>query len=665
MTPLEKAEQLGVEAPAIPRLGVPGCHWWSEGLHGMSRAGTATVFPQAIALAATWDPPLLHRIAQAIADEARAKADPDNLARYRGLTLWCPTINMARDPRWGRTEETYGEDPILTSQLAVAYVKGLQGDDPKYLETAATPKHFAVHNQETGRASSCFDVSRRLMHEYYFPAFRACVEEGKAASIMAAFSGINKVPCTANHWLLTDVLRKEWGFDGAVVSDWGAVRRLMDAQHYVSTYEDAVVAALDAGLDVMCDPNPLVPQTLAALKSGKLSEATLDRALTADLTIRFRLGMFDPPARVPYSKINMSVVGSPAHLELARQAALEGMVLLKNAPAAPQYGYAPLLPLDARLTECIAVLGPYAHINQYGAYSGSPAGPAPNPIEALKASLPDDAQVLTARWGDTDAALKAAAQADVVLVFLGLNGHMEHEGIDRPNTELPREQQEFIEKVVKTNPSTIVVLEGGSPMTINWIQDNVPAILLEWYPGEQGNQALMDILFGRCSPSGRLPLTFYQSDAELPPLDDYDITKGRTYMYLRKPALYPFGFGLSYTEFAYSHLQASATQMPPDGKVTLQVDIRNTGAMDGDEVVQLYMVPPAWPVVAPLKRLLDFQRIHVPKGETRTVMLTARARDMGYWDEKTHHFVTPPGRYTLAVGASSADFRVHCEVAVK
>lgn len=667
MTLDEKAGQIQMQSPEIRRLRVPACNWWSEGIHGVSRAGAATVFPQCIGMASSWNPDLLFRVADATSSEARAKADPKGLIRYRGLTYWCPTVNLARDPRWGRVEETYGEDPVLTGRLGVAFVRGLQGDDPKYLKVAATPKHFALHSQETERTRRCFDASERMLYEYYFPAFRECFVEGKAASVMTAFSGINKIPCTANSWLITDVLRKEWGFKGAVVTDWRAVSHLTDAMAYTKTRQEAVTAVLKAGVDVMCDRDqpPLIQSTINAIKDGELTEAELDRSLTEALTVRFRLGMFDPPERVPYSKIPASIVGSPPHMAFALEAARQSMVLLKNEPIAKSFGYPRLLPLDPRLLESVAVLGPNANVNYYGAYSGEPAGPAPKILAAVRQVLPASARLQSARWGDTEAALRIAAESDLAIVVLGLNGKLEHEGIDRPTIDLPKDQQEFIEKILKVNPSTLVVVQAGSPLALNWIQENVPAILLNWYPGEQGAVALAEVITGQCNPSGKLPITFYKSDADLLPLDEYDITKGRTYMYFAKPVLYPFGYGLSYSSYEYKNLRLESSSLASDGKTTMSLDVTNTSEVDGAEIVQLYMRPNGWPVAMPLRRLIDFQRVDVPKGQTRTVQLTVRVRDLAYWDEKSHGFVTPSGTYDLQVGASSTDIRLTGKVEVK
>ncbi len=660
----EKAMQVEMYVPANTRLGIPACNWWSEAIHGVGRAGKATVFPQAIAMGATWDPDLVHRIAQAIADEARAKFDP-NGERYRGLMLWCPTVNLARDPRWGRIEETYGEDPCLTARLGVAFVKGLQGDDPKYLECVATPKHLAMHSQETGRTFSSFDCSEATLRDYYFPAFYACFTEGHATSTMAAHNGINKVPCTMNHWLLTDVLRGEWGFDGAVVTDWGAVNYLWSQHRAVANREEAVAAAIKAGVDVLCDPQPLTYSVVGAVQDKLLPLADLDQAVTRDLTLRFRLGMFDPPDQVPFTKIPPSVVGSKEHLALALQTARESFVLLRNDPAPPGYGFERLLPLDLPRISSIAIVGLYAARAQFGNYSGDPAAPPVAPLDGLLAAVGPRVRILSAVGADDDTAVKVAASANVAVVVLGLNEGIEAEGIDKQSLDLPPRQLAFLKRVVDANPVTILVLEGGSPLSLQWESTHVPAIVMTWYPGEQGGTALAEILLGKVNPSGRLPLTFYHDLADVPPLRDYEISNGHTYMYLEKTPTYPFGYGLSYTTFAYSNLRVEPPAIKAGATITVTCDVANTGSRDGDEVVQLYVHKKDSPLKRPLKQLKAFQRINIPAGQTRTVQLTLKADDLAFWDTPSHKYVLEPGPYELLLGASSSDIRLQTQIEAK
>lgn len=656
----EKISQLQETSPPIARLEIEGFQWWSEGIHGLGRAGRATVFPVAIALAACWDTQLMHDVADVTSTEARAKYNAGERGRYHGLAIWAPSINLIRDPRWGRDSENYSEDPYLTARLGVAFCEGLQGDDERYLKTAATPKHFAVHSQETARASSCFNVSMRQLREYYLPAFRACYEEAHAVSSMAAFNGINGVPCTANQWLLTDLLRNQWGFNGAVVTDWGAVMQLKNGQHLYQTEEEAVAAAIRAGVDVVSEPKGGTKMLRTALDKGLLSELDIDKALTHAMTIRFRLGLFDPKERVRYTRIPISAVGSPEHWRLALRSSRESIVLLKNE-AAKSNGGLPLLPLDRRRIESIAVFGPDADHNMFGDYSGSPANPPVTPLAGIINHLAGRIIIRTAPWKNVDEAIDKAAASDVVIAVLGLNLKIEHEGHDRKDMDLPRDQQEFIEKIVAVNPNVIVVLVCGSPVTINWIQEHVPAIVMLWYPGEQGGNALTDVLLGEYNPAGRLPVTFYKSLDQLPPLNDYDITKGRTYMYLKTPPLYPFGFGLSYTTFAYDDLKPDRTQVTKvakDGKLAISCRVTNTGERDGDEVAQMYVRHVDSKRTQPLRELKGFARQHIAAGQSRTVTFELPIKNLAGWDEQNNQWFVEPGEYEIEIGASSADIRL-------
>jgi beta-glucosidase len=656
----------GAESPEVQRLGIPPVNWWSEAIHGVSRAGSATVFPQAIAMAASWDPELMRKVGDVTATEARAKFMPDG-RQYYGLTLWAPTINLARDPRWGRTEESYGEDPYLTGRLAVAFVKGLQGDDPKYLKTVATPKHFAMHSQETQRMSRSFDCPEAVLRDYYLPAFRDSFVEGKATSTMAAFSGINQVPDTANFWLLTSLLRKEWGFEGAVVTDWGGVTQLMQQQKYATTLPQAVTAAINAGVDVICDNNQagIKSAIMQAVNEKSLKLEVLDRAVSRNLLLRFRLGMFDPPAMVAYQRIPSTMVGAKEHQALALQAALESMVLLKNDAAPRGYGFEKLLPLDLRRIDSLAVLGPYANNNLYGAYSGSPANSAPTLTAALRAAVGDRLRINTETSTDRELNIQAAQNSNMVIFTCGLNGSIEREGTDRSSLRLPDDQQTLLDAVLKANPLTIVVLVCGSPVTLQQIKDKAPAILVMWYAGEQGGVAATKLLLGQANPSGKLPITFYRANDDLPPLDDYDIRKGRTYMYLTKPAPYVFGEGISYTTYEYRNFKVTPGTVAADGTITATLDVANTGKMDGDEVVELYFHVKQSAQQRPIKQLKGFQRVSVPTGQVRHVTFTVSVADLGFWNVDAKKYVPDKGVYEFMVGASSGDIRGRGEVVVR
>ena len=682
MTLEEKASQIAMLSPAIPRLGIPTVHWWSEAAHGVARAQRATVYPDPIMMAASWDTDLLHKIAVATADEARAKYIPGQ--RFYGIILWSPTINMARDPRWGRTEETYGEDPCLTSQLGVAFCKGVQGEDTKYLKTVATPKHFAMHSQETGRTESSFKAGERVLREYYLPAFDACIHEGGAMSVMAAHNGINGPPGAVNSWLLNDVLRGEWGFQGAVVTDYRAVEYLVDSYGIYSSMPDAAAAALNAGTDILSEDRGVAQWVLEAVQTGKVKPVVLDRAVQRGVLLKLKLGLLDPPDQVPFARPPTSVVGSKEHLELALQMAREGMVLLKNDEAPRGTGFGKLLPLDLRRINSLAILGQYANITQLGTYiagaaigstsTAYTAGTVVPPATAIDTALGDRIVVRRPSYQDVDASAKAAADSDVAIVVVGINNNMENEGVDRTSLDLPPAQLSFVQNIVKANPATIVVLQGGSPIACGWLKEHVPAIVMMWYSGEQGGPALADVLLGRSNPAARLPMTFYNSVRDLPALDDYEIERGRTYMYLKKPADFVFGHGLSYTTFSYAHLRptpapgAAATGAAGAAggpAFAFSLDVTNTGPMDGDEVVQLYVSKPQSAVTRPIRQLRDFARIGVPKGATKTVQLKVLQKDLAYWDAASHKFVVEPGVYNVEVGASSADIRLKGEFTVK
>ena len=679
----EKVGQMENVTQPIRRLGVIGYDWWSESIHGVGRAGRATVFPAAIGLAATWDVPLMTRVGAVISTEARAKHQEAPTARYHGLTYWAPAVYLARDPRWGRIEETYGEDPCLVTQMGLAMVKALQGDDPQHLKIAATLKHFAVHSQETDRHCKLFDVSERALHEYYLAPFRACFIEGQAASVMSAYNGFNGVPSTANRWLLTDLLRGEWGFDGAVVTDWGAPRNLRTQFKWAPTDEDAVVLALRAGVDVLCQYDScesagLYDNILTGVRLGNVTESQLDTALRRSLKVRFRLGLFDPPESGPYDQISPAWLGLPEHVALARQASREAIVLLKNDRWPGRNNPAPILPLDRQRLESIAVIGSHANRLFLGAYSGDPAAPARTTYQGITNHVSDTLIVRSVPWTEIDdpkkkdapldeqkrnlaAAVKAASISDVAVVVLGLNSRIESEGRDRTNLDLPKDQQDFVEKVVAVNPATIVVLINGGPLAVNWLHRHVPAVLEAWYPGEQGGNAIADVLFGDYNPAGRLPITFYASVLQLPPLDDYEISAGRTYLYLPDAPLYPFGHGLSYTHFDYQNLRVDRQA---DG-ITASAEVTNTGNRDGDEVVQLYVHTEVPGLLMPAQQLRAFQRVSIPCGATQTVRLSVRTADLAYWDENRPGFVVAPGDYEFRVGASSADIRLRTTIRVE
>jgi beta-glucosidase len=665
MTPAEKIGQLVTDAPAIPRLGVPAYHWWSEALHGVARAGMATVFPQAVGLAATFDEALVRRVADAISDEARAKYHEAQRhgehGRYQGLTFFSPNVNIFRDPRWGRGQETYGEDPLLTARLGVAFVRGMQGDDARYLKTVATAKHFAAHSgPEALRHGFDARPSAHDLADTYLPQFEACVREGHVASIMPAYNRLGGQPCAASPALLGKTLREGWGFEGYVVSDCGAIGDIVTGHHAADTLERAAALALEAGTDLSCGGE--FGALTRARELGLVTDAAIDKAVTRLFTARFRLGMFDPPARVPWSGTPMSIVGSPAHRALARTAARESIVLLEN-----RGGALPLAPGVRRL----AVIGPVADDVDVllGNYHGEPAH-AVTLLEGLRAQARargvEVAYVrgapLVGRGGSSAQladALRVARRSDAVVAMLGLSARAEGEegesaenpSGDRGELGLPAAQQRLLEAVVATGKPVILVLTAGSALSIPWAAAHVPTIVYAWYPGEEGGAALADVLFGDVSPAGRLPVTIVRSIDDLPPFTDYSM-KGRTYRYADKPPLWPFGHGLSYTTFRYTNLVVGPAREVAE--LALSVDVENTGSRASDEVVEVYVSNPGAPAYAPRRWLAAFARVSLEPRERRTVQLVLRAHELSLVDEAGRR-VPLTGEIDLAVGGGPPD----------
>ncbi|POY41178.1 glucan 1,4-alpha-glucosidase [Flavobacterium alvei] len=807
MTIDEKISQLMDSSPAIDRLDVPEYNWWNEALHGVARAGYATVFPQSISIASSWDRQLIFDVANVISDEARAKHH-EYLRRgqhgiYEGLTFWSPNINIFRDPRWGRGHETYGEDPFLTGQLGLQFVNGLQGNDPKYLKVIATAKHFAVHSgPEPSRHFFNAEVSDIDLYETYLPAFRTLVKEGQVYSIMGAYNRLRGESASASPFLF-NILRKDWGFKGYIVSDCGAVT---DIWKYHKITKDAATAsalAVKNGLDLEC--GSCFKSLKEAIASKLITEAEIDFTLKRLFTARFKLGMFDPEEIVPYAQIPYSVNNNSAHDYLALEAAQKSIVLLKNQNKT--------LPLSKNI-KTVAVIGPNANDVQslWGNYSGIPSNPV-TVLQGIKNKLEPNAKVLYAkgsnlakgvpamkaipsiylqnengtqgltgeyfdnkdwngkplftrvddnidfhwdidtpdprlkmgnysiRWtgyliapktgtydisewskpfmtveieggkstggknqhhpriraqkmdlvagkkykievkyqnyyGDAIAQLlwaepqenllpeatQIANQADAIILVLGLNERLEgeemkveadgFEGGDRTSLDLPANQQELMQAMVATGKPVILVLINGSALSINWANDNVPAILTAGYPGQQGGNAIADVLFGDYNPAGRLPVTYYKSAEQLPAFENYDM-KGRTYRYFDKKTLYPFGFGLSYTQFKYSNLQIPAT-ISPEKDFEVTVEVTNTGDRDGDEVVELYLKDEKASTPRPICQLEGFERVNIKKGESKTVHFKISPRQLSLINTKDQR-VIEPGWFTLSVGGKQPD----------
>lgn len=666
LTVEEKILQMIYDADSVERLGIPEYNWWNECLHGVGRAGLATAFPQAIGMAATWNEVLIHRVAEAISDEARAKhhdfARQDKRGIYQGLTFWTPNINIFRDPRWGRGQETYGEDPYLTSRLGVAFVKGLQGDDPRYLKLVATPKHFAVHSgPEADRHRFDARASWRDMRLTYLPAFQATVQEGGAFSVMGAYNRTNGEACCASPTLLQKVLREEWGFEGYVVSDCGAIDDIYAHHRLVDTPEEAAALAVKNGCDLNCGKT--YRSLVEAVEQGLITEAELDIALRRLFKARLRLGMFDPQEQVPYSSIPLEVVDCPEHRQLALETARQSMVLLKNEG---------VLPLRKDLKR-VAVIGPNAdqELVMLGNYYGTPAF-ITSVLEGIKKKVSPGTQVTYARGcsilaedrGGFAAAVALAKEADVAVVVLGLsqlvegeegqeegNQPGEHSLGDRTRIALPGVQEDLLKEIHATGTPVVLVLLNGSAIAVNWAQAHIPAILEGWYGGQAGGDAVADVLFGETNPGGRLPVTFYQSEEQLPPFTDYGM-EGKTYRYFRQPVLYPFGYGLSYTSFSYSQLQVRPTRARPHEQVMIDVTVKNTGSRDGDEVVQLYLQDMEASQPVPITSLMGFQRVHIPAGEEVRVRFTVGTDGLFIVDENDQSRLEA-GKFRLWVGGCS------------
>lgn len=689
MTLQEKASQIINHAPAIPRLHVPAYDWWSEALHGVLLNGT-TVYPEPIGLGAAFDPKAIHNMAVDIGIEGRIKHEEavrkGEDTFHTGLDFWSPNVNIFRDPRWGRGQETYGEDPFMTGRMAVAYVTGLQGDDPRYYRVIATPKHFDVHSgPERTRHSANVVVSKHDEVDTYLPAFRAAIVKGHAYSVMCSYNAINGQPACANQDLLQQTLRVNWDFQGYVVSDCEAVRNIYDGHHYTDTLPQAVAVAVERGMDNEClslgkgvksdsDYAPYVETYVEAVQKGYLKEADLNRALVKLFTARIKLGMFDPPSMVPYTKYPVSDLNSPAHKALALKLADESMVLLKNDGT---------LPLKTSGIK-IAVVGPLANQTPVllGNYSGTPLHTV-SILEGLRREFANDTITYVPGtpflmhvrpkprpngWSKEDlspdpAAVEAANNADVVIAVVGITSHLESEehrnqqepGFDtgdRTDLQMPEPEENLIRAVAATGKPLVVVLTNGSALAVNWEHDHANAILETWYPGEEGGTAVAETLSGLNNPAGRLPVTFYKSVSQLPAFDDYSM-KNRTYRYFAGKPLYPFGYGLSYTSFAFSGLDIPKKTIKAGSPLTVVATVTNTGKVAGDEVAQLYLKFPAVPG-APNIALRGFKRVHLEPGQSQKLRFILQRRDLSIVTEAGNTIVAA-GKYTLSLGGGQPD----------
>jgi beta-glucosidase len=660
MTLEEKASQMLNASPAIDRLDIPEYNWWNECLHGVARAGVATVFPQAIGLAATFDVDLIFRVATAISDEARAKyhlaQSLGNRGIYKGLTFWTPNVNIFRDPRWGRGQETYGEDPFVTTQIGLALVKGLQGDHPKYLKVAACVKHFAVHSgPESKRHGFNAEVSLKDLHETYLPAFKALVDAGVEA-VMGAYNRTNGEPCCGSKLLLVDILRNTWKFDGHVVSDCGAIDDFHNHHKITSSPEESVALAVKNGCDLNCGCT--YKYLVNAVKQGLLDEKTIDQSVTRLFKTRFKLGMFDPPEAVPYTQIAPEVINCDRHRQLAREAAAKSIVLLKN-----QHD---LLPLKKTYKK-IVVLGPNAaniHAllgNYYGLskhYVTLLEGitnkiQESTTVEYRMGCLLDRPNAKGINWSVFE-----ARDSELVIAVFGLDSSLEgeegdaiasDEAGDRTRIRLPQWQEEYLREVKATGTPVVLILAGGSPIAIP--EDIADAILFIWYPGEEGGNAVADILFGDVAPCGRLPITFPKSLDQLPPYEDYAL-QGRTYRYSSAEPLFPFGFGLSYTTFAYHSLRLSTATINAGENLQVEVSVTNTGDRDAEDVVQLYLTDLQASVAVPFYALKGFRRVCLQAQETKLLTFTITPEMMIVIDQQGRS-VIESGEFRVTVGGSS------------
>ena len=639
----EKIAQMMNSTPEIKRLNIPPYDYWNEALHGVGRSGVATVFPQAIGLGATFDTDLALRVSTAISDEARAMYNvyksKGNYSRYSGLTFWTPNINIFRDPRWGRGQETFGEDPFLTAQIGTAFVKGLQGDNPNFLKTAACAKHFAVHSgPEKVRHSFNAGATPKDLWETYLPAFQALVE-AKVESVMCAYNSTNGEPCCSNKYLISDVLKKQWNFKGHIVTDCGAIEDFYVTKDkgghgFSKDVAEAAALVVKSGVGLNCGDSFYALSD--AVKKGFITEKEIDVELANLLRTRFKLGLFDPMGSNPYDAISYQVVNSPSHRALSKEVALKSMVLLKNNG---------VLPLKNNLQRYF-VTGPNASNIEVllGNYHGI------NPemvtiLEGITAAISPESQ-LEYRLGamlnkpsinPINYATGNARSSDVTIVVLGVSSTLEGEegdsidsdtAGDRLDYDLPKNQIEYLRDLRKTadkNPANkkpiVAVVTGGSPMNLSEVQELADAVLLVWYPGEEGGNAVADVLFGKVAPSGKLPITFPKSLSQLPPFEDYSM-KGRTYKYMNVDPMYPFGFGLSYTTFSYSDASVSTKSISKNESVVVSVKVTNTGKQAAEEVVQLYVSDLKASVDVPNFQLNNMQRISLNAGETKEVRFT-------------------------------------------
>lgn len=664
LTLQEKVGLMGHDAKGVERLKIPKYNYWNEALHGIARSGKATVFPQAIGMAATWDKSLIRQVASAISDEGRAKYHAalrrnGYTAQYQGLTMWSPNVNIFRDPRWGRGQETWGEDPFLTGEMATEFVRGLQGDHPKYLKTAACAKHYAVHSgPEKDRHTFNAIVTKRELFDTYLPAFKKLVTEANVEAVMGAYNRVLDEVCCASSLLLEDILRGQWGFDGHVVSDCLALSDF-HLNHKVTTdAEESIALALKHGCDLGCDQIAgAIPEAIAR---GLISETDVDRSLERTIATRIKLGMFDPDEEVPYAAISTEVVGCDAHRKLAYKTATEAVVLLKN-----KNNILPISPTTKKIfvtgptaTSLEVLLGNYYGFNNQmitlleGITGRVPEGMG---MEYTAGAMLKHRREILETW-----APGLAQSSDLTIICAGNSSFLEGEegesllsaqNGDRESISLPDSQVAYIREIAKQGAKIVLVLTGGSPIALGEIEDLVEAVLFIWYPGMEGGRAAADVLFGDISPSGKLPLTFPKSLDQVPAFDDYSMNE-RTYRFITKEPLYPFGFGLSYSKFAYSDLQMEARSIKAGEELPVKVTLSNRGDRCATEVVQFYLSDLEASTVVPLHHLVGFERVALEPGESRVINFSVTPEMMAFFDDDGK-LKLEPGEFKLEIGGCS------------
>lgn len=669
----EKTAMMRYNSPGVERLGIPPYNWWNESLHGIGRAGKATVFPQAIGLAATFDEDLIYRVASAISDEARAKHNAaiakGSYQQYTGLSFWTPNINIFRDPRWGRGQETYGEDPFLTAKLGVAYVNGLQGDHPKYLKAAACAKHFVVHSGPEATRHEFNAVPDEIdFRETYLPAFKKLVD-AEVETVMCAYNQLFSEPCCGNKMLLQSILRDEWGFKGHIVSDCWALMDFISHQKVAKDGIEAATMAAEAGVNLNCGT---VYQNLhKAVEAGQVSEARIDELLKPLLNSRIKLGLLDYEDQSPYADISPEILNNETHRQLAWEAAVKSIVLLKNDKG--------ILPLNADTIQKIFVTGPTAFDNMVliGNYNGF-SGNLVTLVEGM-INKSDEGTIVEYAMGtllNTESyhGIYHGQSSDVIIAAIGNSRMLEGEegdamlsdSGDRTNIRLPENQIEFIRRLKKDAPDVplVVVVTGGSAVALPEIAELADAMLFVWYPGEQGGNAIADVLYGNMNPSGRLPVTFYKSTEDLPPFDEYSM-RNRTYRFFKGEALFPFGHGLSYSDFSYEDLSIPSKASIKDGSIEIEFFLTNTSFRSGEEVVQVYVKKPQEHYQMPIKSLVGVEHVWLTPGQKSLVRLTINTEDLASWDLSSKQMVVNPGLYQFEVGSSSADIKLKGSISLE